>query len=102
MWQLSRALWLEAFRRFGTHMVDEVTLGGKVVFTKSISEQATEKAKQEGVDLSAEASMAYSGLGGGASGSIGYKESTPQPPLIPCTDPVHCSHALISCTAPMH
>jgi hypothetical protein len=76
MWQLSRALWLESFRRFGTHMIDEVTLGGKVIFTKSVSEQAAEKAKQEGVDLSMEASMGYSGLGGGAAASIGYKEST--------------------------
>ena len=54
MWDLARAQWLEVFRTFGTHIVDEITLGGKVVFTKMLSESATEDAKQEGVDISVE------------------------------------------------
>ena len=43
----ARQLWMKLFRSYGTHYVDQLVLGGKMIFSKYIDQQAVNKAKKD-------------------------------------------------------
>ena len=94
LWDLARSQWMNVFRIFGTHLIDEITLGGKVVFTKKVTERATEEAKQDGVDLSVQ--VRPPSAAAHLHPSPVSNRSSHLPPLTPCVLPARAGvHGLL-------
>jgi hypothetical protein len=43
-------VWMQLFTVYGTHVVDSLTLGGKVVYTKFVSSKSVDKLEESGYD----------------------------------------------------
>ena len=47
----ARQLWMKLFRSYGTHYVDQLVLGGTMIFSKYIDKKAVNEAKKKGVQV---------------------------------------------------
>ena len=63
----ARQLWMKLFRSYGTHYVDQLVLGGKMIFSKYIDEEAVNKAKKAGVQVAMRRAKDPVGTEGGGS-----------------------------------
>jgi hypothetical protein len=68
-------LWLDFFRDYGTHFIDEVHLGGKMIFQMTLDKASQDNLKSEGVDVAAEFEGEYGPVSGSVSGSVASKSS---------------------------
>jgi hypothetical protein len=68
----AREVWFELFRVYGTHFVTQLTLGGKMIYTKFVSKEAV--AEAAGLDANADLSVAgkYGGFKAAAKISMAY------------------------------
>ena len=62
---------MKLFRSYGTHYVDQLVLGGKMIFSKYIDQQAVNKAKKDGVQVAAAAGQKIQKESEGGGGLFG-------------------------------
>lgn len=62
--------WFTVFDTFGTHFLDSVDLGGKMIYEATIDESSQETMKESGVSVKAEVEASAFGFSGGASTSV--------------------------------
>ena len=74
----ARQLWLRLFRSYGTHYVDQLVLGGKMIFSKYINTTSVSAAKKAGHSVAQQAGIAIKSeteAGGGLFGIGGKGEA---------------------------
>ena len=68
---LNEQLWTQVFKVYGTHVVDEVTLGGKVVYVKYLSSKSVDELSEAGEEVQAEASIMFANPTGALTANAG-------------------------------